>query len=62
MSLFKGLMFTQDAPAMPLDFDRNADAFGPTYGNRIANEKALREAWGHRHDANCESACIGGCA
>lgn len=43
MSLFKSQMFTEDASSAAPDFDRDADAFGPSYGNRLASERRFRD-------------------
>jgi hypothetical protein len=50
MSLFKSQLFTEESPRLVLDLDQPTNAFGPTYGNHIANEKQFREAW----DGNCQ--------
>ncbi|HTA63958.1 MAG TPA: hypothetical protein VK753_00510 [Xanthomonadaceae bacterium] len=45
MSLFKGQMFIEDTPIAASDFAGEADAFGPSYGNRLASERQFREPW-----------------
>ncbi|HEY2344842.1 MAG TPA: hypothetical protein VGH80_03040 [Xanthomonadaceae bacterium] len=45
MSLFKSQMFIEDASFAGPDFDRDGDAFGPSYGNRLASRRQFREPW-----------------
>jgi len=63
MSLFKGLLFIEESRRVVLELGKGA--FGPTFGNRVANEEALREPWEHGGPASPpvdgEVLCSGGC-
>jgi len=64
MNIYKNLLFLHGYVLDPALAD---DDFGPTYGNRVAAEKSLREAWQPERDlgkllavaANPEA--VGGC-
>jgi hypothetical protein len=47
MNIYKGLLFLH---GHLLESALTEDDFGPTYGNRVANEKALREHWEPQRD------------
>ena len=60
MSLFKTQMFTEDAVFSVPDFDREAEAYGPSYGNRVASERRFREyrpACRHEPAPSVETPC-----
>ena len=62
MSLLRNFLFTDESPKLFLDLDKEARAFGPTYGNRRANGKQFREPWTHRKPANAMPAAIDECS
>ena len=68
MSLFKSLMFIEDAPLPSLDLEDDGEAFGPTFGNHLASERRFREPWEPRRHvaspvpADLEACDAGGCA
>lgn len=47
MNIYKSLLFLH---GYLLESALTADDFGPTYGNRVATEKALRERWESERD------------
>lgn len=47
MNIYKSLLFLH---GYLLDPALAEDDFGPTYGNRVASEKALRERWQLQRD------------
>jgi len=47
MNIYKSLLFLH---GHLLESALTADDFGPTYGNRVASEKALRERWESERD------------
>jgi hypothetical protein len=48
MSLLRKFLFTDESPKLVLDLDKEAQSFGPTYGNRRANGKQFRAPWSDR--------------
>jgi hypothetical protein len=44
MNIYTGLLFLHGHIADPRLFDEGAE-FGRTYGNSVANDRALRERW-----------------
>jgi hypothetical protein len=66
MNIYKGLLFLHGYLLDPKLAD---DDFGPTYGNRIASEQALRERWETERDqaeigpiaATTETGDLAGC-
>ena len=47
MNIYKSLLFLH---GYVLDPNLAEDDFGPTYGNRVASEKVLRERWEAERD------------
>lgn len=45
MNVYTGLLFLQGHVADPTLFADDAGYGQPTYGNRVANERVLRESW-----------------
>jgi hypothetical protein len=60
MSPFKSLLFTDEPRRFVVDLRNDADGFGPTYGNHIANGKAFAEPWKHRPDPSSQACCAAG--
>jgi hypothetical protein len=66
MNIYKNLLFLH---GYLLDPSLADDDFGPTYGNRVASEKALRERWESERDqaeiqpiaARTEAGSVAGC-
>lgn len=66
MNIYKNLLFLH---GYVLDPALSDDDFGPTYGNRVASEKLLRERWETERDqaelqpivARGETANVVGC-
>jgi hypothetical protein len=53
MNIYTGLLFLHGHVVDARTFAQDAD-FGPTYGNRIASERALRPSWKPAKDAGRE--------
>ena len=64
MNIYKNLLFLH---GYVLDPALAEDDFGPTYGNRVAAEKSLREPWQPERDlrkfvaAAVNAEAVGGC-